>query len=101
MAGADIVTCYFDTGPVVEDRHVNWAPYMLGVTPPYSFFPELDARPSDWEALTVTESAGSTSCFLRRLLDTGDADDRPVLPGTNRIVFAHGGADFVAYHGST
>ena len=99
MAGADIVTCYFDSGPVVEDRHVDWAAFQLGGLP--AFFPSVDARASDWEALNVGEAGGFTSCFLRRLLDTGDVDDRVVQPGTNRIVFAHGGADAVSYHGST
>lgn len=99
MAGADIVTCYFDRKAVVEDRHVNWASFRLGGTP--AFFPSLDARESDWEALSVSETGGFTSCLLRRLLNTGDADDRVVRPGTNRIIFAHGPSDVVSYHGAT
>ena len=62
---------------------------------------QRDARDSDWEALSVSETGGFTSCLLRRLLDTGDLDDRVVQPGTNRIIFAHGPTDVVSYHGST
>lgn len=99
MIGADIVTAYVgDSGTVVEDRHVNWAPYDLD-NPGY--FPTLDRAPSNWVLLDSSEVAGTTTVIMERALVTDDDDDRDISTGPTRIIFAHGGLDAVSYHGST
>ncbi|GJP40457.1 hypothetical protein CLOM_g138, partial [Closterium sp. NIES-68] len=69
--------------------------------------PALDAQ-QDWHVLggsqATNQSTGDTWTTVHawRKLDTGDCNDRPIVPGKlHNLIWAIGSTDDVSYHGST
>lgn len=62
-------------------------------------WPSEDACGQDWELLAYESDVTSTYLEVARLLDTGDvAQDRAIVPGPMKIVFAWGAGNVVSYH---
>jgi hypothetical protein len=59
---------------------------------------ELDGNCSDWVALQGRQVDGCTSVLLKRKLITGDQQDRDVVPGSMKLLWAYGTSDAVSYH---
>lgn len=107
MLGADIVSVSVDTntcGAFAQDWHVPFkpfpfAPYTGGDENP---FPVLDDC-ADWSVVSGGEQDGCTFVHARRLLDTGDSFDRPILLNeSTRVLWAWGQAQdgtAMNYHG--
>lgn len=89
MAGSDIVTAYVEKdGTVVIDDM-----YATSKTAP------LEDRCQDWEIVRGEQtSLGQTIVHLRRKLNTGDLQDRPIESGPSRIIWAFGELDSISYH---
>lgn len=109
MLGADIVTAEFgDGGPTacrLVDRHVPSVAYPLGSTAGggRGAYPEPDdcGTVPSWGlvACEVEPASGSLTLELSRDLAAGDpAQDRPIVPGRNILLYAYG--DGFSYHGA-
>lgn len=44
------------------------------------------------------ESNGKTSVEVKRLLNTGDSQDRPIVEGLRKVIAAYGITDILQYH---
>lgn len=119
MLGADVVTVSPNTDAVsggtiapgadaqdvvdVTDMFVPWASFPLreGTAP----FPFRDVCQS-WDVLEADLTAQSQRVVITRSLDAnGDSQDRDIVNGTNRVIYAWGNASdsaatVMAYHGS-
>lgn len=94
MKDADFVLAYVDqTGLHIEDSFgVDFVAHAPDT--------ELGGRDDILEKAGA-EQADSTIIEFRRRLDTGDAYDRPIHPGSLTVLFAHAHEDdFVSYHAS-
>ena len=95
-----MVTAYVAGDKVhVQDRFALFAP-TLDTGYEYSgLTASLDAH-NDWSIVSGSEDDGVTDVHLTRALKTGDSQDREIIPGPQRVVWAWGSADAVGYHGS-
>jgi len=90
MPGSDMVIGWLaDNGGHVEDR------YALAKTEPL-----LDSC-QNWEYLSGTRHEGKTIIEARRPLVTSDPQDRPIVEGRTRVVWAYSSDDSIdfRYHG--
>eukprot|EP01112_Ceratiomyxa_fruticulosa_P014193 TRINITY_DN4047_c0_g1_i1.p1 TRINITY_DN4047_c0_g1~~TRINITY_DN4047_c0_g1_i1.p1 ORF type:complete len:590 (-),score=110.31 TRINITY_DN4047_c0_g1_i1:96-1865(-) len=91
MPGADMITGFVKDGQgVIQDR---WSSeYAL---------PSIDSC-QNWQLVNSheDEKSGLTVIEVSRDLITNDTQDRPVLAGPTRIVWAFGDDDYISYHGS-
>jgi len=90
MRGGDIVTASVVDGvATVVDRHAT-----------QHALPDVDDCQS-WVLVAGSEDdvQGITTIEMRRKLDTQDTQDRPILPGYTKVLWAFGENDTVAYHG--
>jgi len=88
MRGGDIVTASVSNGTTtIVDRYAT-----------EHELPSPDSDCQSWTLIAGSESGGFTSVELRRKLDTGDSQDRPIPPGRVRVLWAFGQNDTVAYH---
>lgn len=90
MPGGDFVTIQYPTpgNPVAKDRWND----KFGL-------PKEDCS-QDWTLVGVTTLGnGRVVAELSRLLDTNDPQDRPILPGLTRVLFAWGSDSEPSYHG--
>lgn len=94
MLGSDIVTVRMDPEqlPIVEDRFVNWA-----ASPDLSPFPDLDSC-QDWVLVCASRVDGKSQYVVTRKLNTRDTQDRPIVRGITRVIFAWGRSSEVADH---
>ena len=105
MKGADMVTAAVVSGDVrAEDRYADFAATTYAPSTSYAngyagLTAALDTH-DDWTIVSGSELGGTTEVWLTRPLVTGDYQDRDVVSGPNRIVWAWSGADSVSYHGS-
>lgn len=91
MPGSDFVTVQYDADnlPIVKDRWND----KFGL-------PQEDCS-QDWSIVNFhKEPNGRVVAELKRPLDTGDPQDRPVVSGHTRILFAFGDSKTPEYHGS-
>eukprot|EP01119_Soliformovum_irregulare_P003401 TRINITY_DN138_c0_g2_i1.p1 TRINITY_DN138_c0_g2~~TRINITY_DN138_c0_g2_i1.p1 ORF type:complete len:562 (-),score=111.01 TRINITY_DN138_c0_g2_i1:56-1741(-) len=90
MPGADIVTVSVVNGAAtITDR------FAID-----KIEPSVDSC-QDWKLASAQETNGRTVVEVYRKLVTNDTtQDRSILPGENRVVFAFGSSDAFAYHGS-
>lgn len=104
MKGSDLVTAFVQGGQVrVDDRHAIFAPSTYALPLAVNGYAGLTAlidTSNDWTVLSGSEEGGRTKVWLTRAIDTGDSQDREVLSGPMRIVWAWGDSDTVAYHGA-
>lgn len=97
MTGSDIFLGYVD-----EEGTVHGGDYHAlkeGT-------PTRDECASDWVILGGEQSGGRTTIELKRLLDTGDHEDWPLVStyddsAHDSVIVAFGDEDQIAYHGST
>lgn len=103
MKGADMVTAAIVDGQVrVEDRHATFAPttysaasgYVNGYT---GLTATVDVH-ADWTVVAGGETDGRMFVWLTRPLVTGDQQDRDIVSGVNRVVWAWHPTDTVAGH---
>jgi hypothetical protein len=90
MPGADMVIGWLaDDGGHVQDR------FAVAKSEPL-----LDSC-QNWEYLSATRLDSKTIIEARRLLVTGDPQDRPIVEGRTRVVWAHSsdGSIQLQYHG--
>lgn len=89
MPGADIVHAHITlAGEVmVYDRYALVKGY-----------PDEDIC-NDWQLVGGQETNGTTIVELKRKLITNDPQDRNIVPGPNRIIWAYGTQDTFGYHG--
>ena len=80
MIGSDIVIVYENAlGAIVSaDNYVPWAADPLLVSPMPA--PTLDEY-QDWRVLCFSSSYTTLNATITRLLQTDDAQDRPIVPG--------------------
>ncbi|XP_059175991.1 uncharacterized protein LOC131955763 [Physella acuta] len=94
MTGSDVIIGWVKDGQAFfKDRHA------LG-----NFMPVLDDR-QDWSLISATEVGEFTTLVFIRSLWLCGPDDRPIVPGTTRIIFSYNPNDPVAenniqYHGA-
>lgn len=91
MPGADMALISFDTGTaVLKDAYAT------------QFAQPTEDTCQDWRLKGYEQNADVTVVELERNFDTGDTQDHPILPGSNRVVFAYGLANqpSVTYHQS-
>ena len=103
MKGSDLVTASVTTaGQVqVEDRYALFAPSAYTESNGPSF-PTLTATKDvhqDYTILHGKVDAGRIEIYVTRPLDTNDEQDRAVVAGRRRVVWAHGTGS-VGYHGN-
>mmetsp|Transcript_17059 Transcript_17059/g.22328 ORF Transcript_17059/g.22328 Transcript_17059/m.22328 type:complete len:615 (-) Transcript_17059:1887-3731(-) len=99
MIGADIVTASVDDSRgfvEVKDWFVGWSAYPWNSD---SLYPVQDPGESDWVALSGYVKDGWTTVILKRSLSTGKEDDRDIVPGKMKIIYAYGYGSEVSYHG--
>lgn len=103
MKGADMVTAAIVDGAVrVEDRHATFVPttyssannYVNGYT---GLTATVDTH-ADWTVVAGGEADGRMFVWLTRPLVTGDQQDRDIVSGMNRIIWAWHPTDTVAGH---
>jgi Copper type II ascorbate-dependent monooxygenase, N-terminal domain/Copper type II ascorbate-dependent monooxygenase, C-terminal domain len=93
MPGSDMITLQwtdpanFSSGATIADRFST----AFSV-------PEADLC-QDWTITSQGREGGWSVFGVERALDTGDPQDRPIVPGPNRVVFAWGSGAF-GYHGA-
>ena len=104
MKGADLLTVSVTNGQIsADDRYADFAPTTYTgptYTNGYSGLTAAFDVHNDWSIVGGSEVGGVTEVWLTRALVTGDQQDRDVLGGPNRIVWAWGASDQVLYHGS-
>ena len=105
MKGADMVTAAVVNGEVVvDDRYAAFAGTTYSAANNYvNGYSGLTAAVddhADWTIVSGGEADGHTFVWVTRELVTADAQDRPVVAGMNRIVYAYGSTDAVGYHGA-
>lgn len=90
MAGSDILTLYFaDSGVLSYDDRYTFSETL----------PVVD-QCNNWILNSGQQTSDGHSVFeLTRALDTGDPQDRPIVPGENRIIWAFGSTNVLSYHG--
>ncbi|GFO17707.1 DBH-like monooxygenase protein 1 [Plakobranchus ocellatus] len=95
MKSSDVIIGWVKDGQThFADRHAEG-----------HFLPAKDSS-QDWTLLMGQESGEYTVLKVSRPLETCDDSDRPILPGTTRVIFAQSpndppSDDAVSYHGST
>eukprot|EP01118_Nematostelium_gracile_P008904 TRINITY_DN2977_c0_g1_i3.p1 TRINITY_DN2977_c0_g1~~TRINITY_DN2977_c0_g1_i3.p1 ORF type:complete len:415 (-),score=79.95 TRINITY_DN2977_c0_g1_i3:3-1202(-) len=88
MPGADVLVANVRDGVAsVTDM------YTLAKVRPYTD----DCQ--NWKLISGSEDGNTTIIEVERVLDTGDKQDRPIKD-SNRIIFAWGIDDYLAYHNS-
>eukprot|EP00339_Tiarina_fusa_P002981 CAMPEP_0117069238 /NCGR_PEP_ID=MMETSP0472-20121206/48557_1 /TAXON_ID=693140 ORGANISM="Tiarina fusus, Strain LIS" /NCGR_SAMPLE_ID=MMETSP0472 /ASSEMBLY_ACC=CAM_ASM_000603 /LENGTH=302 /DNA_ID=CAMNT_0004791685 /DNA_START=8 /DNA_END=913 /DNA_ORIENTATION=+ len=98
MKGADIVTAQVTNGNVMaQDRYVPFAAWD-GTS--YTGLYAAEDVVNDWTILEGYRIDGEMVVVLKRLLNTNDPQDRPVIPGSQRIIWAWGSGNTVSYHGN-
>lgn len=105
MKGADMVTAAVVDGVVrVEDRYANFAPttYSIagGYQNGYQGLTAIEDVHADWSVVAGGEADGKTFVWVSRPLVTGDQQDRDIVSGMNRIIWAWHPTDTVAGHTS-
>eukprot|EP01088_Endostelium_zonatum_P011575 TRINITY_DN25723_c0_g1_i1.p1 TRINITY_DN25723_c0_g1~~TRINITY_DN25723_c0_g1_i1.p1 ORF type:complete len:550 (+),score=106.64 TRINITY_DN25723_c0_g1_i1:65-1714(+) len=65
--------------------------------------PDIDDCTQDWVFVSGQQVNGTTTVEIKRLLQTNDNQDRAIIPGLTRVVYAWGGnnAKTIQYHGSS
>jgi len=94
MGGSDIVQGFVKDGkPVFEDR------FALSQLPGTNVFTApITDKCQDWQLINGEETNGKTILELRRLIDTGDSQDRPILLNQpTKIIMAYGADDEDAF----
>jgi hypothetical protein len=88
MPGADFVTVQFANGVAsVVDRWND----QFGL-------PKVDCS-QDWTLVNFERVGGRAIAEIRRALNTSDTQDRPIVAGPTRILYAWGTDETPAYHG--
>merc|ERR1712025_473215 len=88
MGGSDIVQGYVTTDGAVEIQD-SYALSQISGTNIFTA-PNIDAC-DDWTIIRGIEDDGKTILELRRLIDTGDSQDRPfLLDKVTKVVMAYG-----------
>lgn len=81
MPGSDIMTITYDNGIAKPDIMDRYADEFAA--------PHVDSC-QDWTIISFAQVAGITTVEVSRVLNTQDAQDREVLPGGTRVVYAYG-----------
>lgn len=106
MKGSDLVTAYVtSSGDVqVKDRYAPFVPVSYDTATGAASYPGLTAIADDHNDWAIHNGFRTADGYMRvdmsRPLDTGDAQDRPIAVGPQRIVWAWGESGAVGYHGS-
>ena len=103
MKGSDLLTAAVVNGVVrIEDRHALFAPTTYSVAGGhvngYSGLTAVVDVHADWTVVAGSEENGKTFVWVTRPLVTGDQQDRDIVSGVNRIVWAWDTTDVVAQH---
>jgi hypothetical protein len=103
MKGSDLLTTSVVNGVVrIEDRHALFAPTTYSVAGGhvngYSGLTAVVDVHADWTVVAGSEENGKTFVWVTRPLVTGDQQDRDIVSGVNRIVWAWDTTDVVAQH---
>jgi len=79
MPGADLVIVSFESGaPEVKDAYAT-----AFATPTYDTC-------QDWRMLSASQAGGYSEIELERDLTTGDSQDRDIVIGPNKVLYAYG-----------
>jgi hypothetical protein len=98
--GSDIVTMAVVNGkPRLEDRFAVWTAFDVASNTVTPTTPKVDAC-SNYDVICASEVDGYTEFMVKRLLDTGDKEDRVIAPGPMVLIYSWGESDTVAYHGA-
>ncbi|KAK3781429.1 hypothetical protein RRG08_019055 [Elysia crispata] len=95
MKSSDVIIGWVKDGQVhFADRHADG-----------HFLPAKDSH-QDWSLISGHENGEYTVLKVVRKLDTCDDQDRPIMSGTTRVIYAYGpndptSDDTISYHGST
>jgi hypothetical protein len=100
MKGADMVTAHVVDGFVgAEDRYATFASTTYspdtGYINGYLGLTAAEDKNDDWTVISGSEEGGVTEVWLTRNRFTDDGQDRDVLIGLNRIIWAWSTVDTV------